>query len=761
MKRCFQLSIIAMCCLLQQIVLSQDIINPYLSYSTNQYPSIFYGGNVPLNYNFEHPMVFGDISSYKSPNNLYYLGEYELCVRKHFWWDLLGFENVPFPTNVSVSYQYEMVSFPFTMNCAFTNSTNQNSSDPPGCNFESTQDRFLYMPDPSSTQHVNTLTEDYWVYSVNGLTWSNKLYNKTNIQKIDASGYSSGVLAGAGSPYIANTLVSAAFEATNGIGNSNGNEDRKAIPHTVIKHTLNLHNGVNASPSNIVLSYFFYYDNTRGRMRFYPFVPINSQGGSQNSHDVIFVPEIITNLHQDNAGNYDKPHEYDDNYNSDLILPGGVLNYFPTGELPLYPLCGNSPCSLPLPGNTFATGPFVDFIYPSPFTLYSAPLRSSGSQYLAGYELNQSSQIAPLPGIRHSYFIDQNTDLNIINPTEKEIYNPSETTITASNFVFPQDYTFKTIRGVYPSEAEALASRIIENGCDANTDLREVPVKTDLTTENTTDAVNFPLSALPATQHLYASRYYLENNSKLTVQQCVSLFDCTFDVKQGATLLFDDYPAHYGKEDYSYDRANTRFKIQTLGGAVLRNYNDVQYLQNGDITQTLPLHYKAIREIYAGSNVDPDQDIPKQDYVAQGGSNITMQAGEVIYLKEGFHAMSGSNVHIMPTSPGGSAGPCNLPIAARMAAATQQHQQKKYETLPALNIYPNPTANVVKLHNRFMPLKAERLVIVDVYGRTVYEQVNFNSILHTPDFSHEPDGMYMAKVMQQGKTETLKFMVQH
>ncbi|HCI59180.1 MAG TPA: hypothetical protein DFH96_10375, partial [Bacteroidetes bacterium] len=434
-----------MCCLLQQIVLSQDIINPYLSYSTNQYPSIFYGGNVPLNYNFEHPMVFGDISSYKSPNNLYYLGEYELCVRKHFWWDLLGFENVPFPTNVSVSYQYEMVSFPFTMNCAFTNSTNQNSSDPPGCNFESTQDRFLYMPDPSSTQHVNTLTEDYWVYSVNGLTWSNKLYNKTNIQKIDASGYSSGVLAGAGSPYIANTLVSAAFEATNGIGNSNGNEDRKAIPHTVIKHTLNLHNGVNASPSNIVLSYFFYYDNTRGRMRFYPFVPINSQGGSQNSHDVIFVPEIITNLHQDNAGNYDKPHEYDDNYNSDLILPGGVLNYFPTGELPLYPLCGNSPCSLPLPGNTFATGPFVDFIYPSPFTLYSAPLRSSGSQYLAGYELNQSSQIAPLPGIRHSYFIDQNTDLNIINPTEKEIYNPSETTITASNFVFPQDYTFKTI----------------------------------------------------------------------------------------------------------------------------------------------------------------------------------------------------------------------------------------------------------------------------------------------------------------------------
>ncbi len=638
----------------QCIVLAQDIVNPYKDYSQIPYPSTFQGGNTTLNFNFLHPMVFGNIASYKSPNNLYYLGEYELCVRKHFWWDLLGFANQPFPTNVSVSYQYEIVSFPFTMNCAFTNSINNQGS--PGCNYLSTTERLLYLPDPTTTQHVNSGLEDYWIYHVNNYTWSNKLYNKTSLGQIGESGYSSGNLTG-GSNYIANTLVSAAFKAISGIGNSNGSEDRKAIPHTIIKHTLNLHNGGNASPSNIVLSYSFYYDNTRGRMRYYPFVPINAISGADDTHDVIFVPEIITNLHQGNAGNYDKPHEYDDYYNNDLILPGGALNYFPTAELPPNPLCNNPPCNLPLPGNSFATGPFVDFIYPSPYTLYSSPLRSSRSQYLAGYELNQSSQIAPLPGIRHSYFIDQNTDLNIINPTEKEIYNPSEATITASNFVFPQDYTFKTIRGVYPNEAEALASRIAENGCDANTDLRNVPVKTDLTTENTTDAINFPLSALPATQHLYASRYYLENNSKLTVQNCVRLFDCTFDVKQGATLQFDDYPAHYGKEDHSFDRANTRFKIQTLSGAVLRNYNDVQYLQNGDITQTLPLHYKAIREIYAGSNVDPDQDIPKQNYIAQSGSNITLQAGEVIYLKEGFHAMSGSNVYITPTSAGGSAGP--------------------------------------------------------------------------------------------------------
>ncbi|HMR47601.1 MAG TPA: hypothetical protein PKC92_12515, partial [Bacteroidia bacterium] len=67
--------------------LSQDIINPYLQYTSpgsNIFPEYienFQGGNPSLNYNFEHPMVFGDISTYKSPNNLYYLGEYELCVR--------------------------------------------------------------------------------------------------------------------------------------------------------------------------------------------------------------------------------------------------------------------------------------------------------------------------------------------------------------------------------------------------------------------------------------------------------------------------------------------------------------------------------------------------------------------------------------------------------------------------------------------------------------------------------------------------------
>ncbi len=147
----------------QCIVLAQDIVNPYKDYSQIPYPSTFQGGNPSLNYNFLQPMVFGDISSYKSPNNLYYLGEYELCVRKHFWWDLLGFANQPFPTNVSVSYQYEMVSFPFTMNCAYATGgvceeTNPDcSTHKRELNLPEDDNHFTYYPNMGYMQYASQL----------------------------------------------------------------------------------------------------------------------------------------------------------------------------------------------------------------------------------------------------------------------------------------------------------------------------------------------------------------------------------------------------------------------------------------------------------------------------------------------------------------------------------------------------------------------------------------------------------------------------
>ena len=495
-------------------------------------------------------------------------------------------------------------------------------------------------------------------------------------------------------------------------------------------------------------------------MRYYPFVDQNYLGSLSTEHDVIFVPEIITNEHKDIYGDYDYPHIYDDNTNSDIILPGGALNYFPTANLPTgYQLCQNPGYDVPYQSDIFADGTFIYYLFPSPYTLYSSPLRNAGGTHLAGYIANGQSQVISRPGIRQSYFIDQNTDLNIINPTEKVIYNPSEATITANNFIFPQGYTFKTIRGVYPSGNDALAARIPENGCNSSTDLRDVPVVTDLTSENPEDAANFPLSTQALTKHLYASRYYMENNSKITIQNCVRLFDCTFDVKQGATLLFDDYPTHLGKEDHSYDRQDCRFKIQTLGGAVLRNYADIQYLQNGNITQTYPLHYKAVSKIYAGNDVDLDSDVPKQDYVVNSGANVTLQANDVIYLEPGFHALSGSIFHAIASSPGTSIAPCTPSAFSQRMAATTQKESKPLPEFK-ISVYPNPTNGILKFHNDFLPFIAQQLTIEDAFGRVVYSRSKYNS-MESIDFSSQPDGMYVALISSNGITSAVKFIVQH
>ncbi len=564
---------------------------------------------------------------------------------------------------------------------------------------------------------------------------------------------------------ISNTLVSAGFRSINGIIDS-----RYVLPHSTIKIVINFHCGPDINNDPIIKSFIYYYDNTRGRMRYYPFIACNNTSADPSEYDVIFVPEILY------------PSDLYYNTFSQEILPDGTLDYFPFSEIVLPSSNCNSTVNLPnqatdvyAPENllnyylntysnssSMANAMYLDIqnnstnIFPSPYSLRSCPLRNSYGNYFVGYD-SQTNFIQP--GIRQSYFIDQNTDLNIINPTEKVIYNPSEATITANNFIFPQGYTFKTIRGVYPSGNDALAARIPENGCNSSTDLRDVPVVTDLTSENPDDAANFPLSTQALTKHLYASRYYMENNSKITIQNCVRLFDCTFDVKQGATLLFDDYPTHLGKEDHSYDRQDCRFKIQTLGGAVLRNYADIQYLQNGNITQTYPLHYKAVSKIYAGNDVDLDSDVPKQDYVVNSGANVTLQANDVIYLEPGFHALSGSIFHAIASSPGTSIAPCTPSAFSQRMAATTQKESKPLPEFK-ISVYPNPTNGILKFHNDFLPFIAQQLTIEDAFGRVVYSRSKYNS-MESIDFSSQPDGMYVALISSNGIASAVKFIVQH
>jgi hypothetical protein len=741
---------------------AQDIINPYLKppVASNYMNYHSSNSNNPFDHDFEitEPILRGTYYYNNSSLNFNlqnYAGEYEISLVVHPWYYLFMEPNLINPPRIfTISYNYEVVSFPFQMDCIYSTG---NCTEQAPC---STHVRILTLPIEDNTHFTHPLNGNYFQYASIPITGaSDKLYLKTPTNDF-FSYYSSGNLGGLVRP--ANTLISAYFFI-----NSGANNGRYNLPHSIIKCNLNIHCGPTENDP-IIKTISYYYDNTRGQMRYYPFRACNASivnGSAVNpaDYDLIFYPEILygSNSYQ--------------NADHDLILADGSLDYFPFAENTApSSSCNSTTLNLPTSGsnynplnklyyhnNTYNNiGANSSLIYPSPYSLQSNLLRGYDGHYLAGYDepLPNSPNLTDKPGIRHSYFIDQNTDLNIINPSDKIIYNPSEATITASDFIFPQGYTFKTIRGVYPSPVDAANANILSNGCSP-CDLRDAPAKSDLTSENPDDAVNFPLSAQPATQHLYASRYYLENNSRLTIENCVRLFDCTFDVKQGATMVFNDYPARFGKEDHSFDRADARFKIQTLGGAVLRNYADVQYLQNGNITQATPLHYKAVNEIYAGNNVEPDADVPQQDYVVQNGADVTLEAGDVIYLKDGFHALAGSTFSAIASSPGSSSGPCTpVSVSLRRAGEAGSNTETKENSIQA---YPNPSAGMFKLHQHFMPFAAHKITILDTFGRTIFSKSNFNSFTDKIDLSDQPNGIYVALVQSDSKIQSVKLIVNH
>ncbi len=235
----------------------QDVINPYVStqtaypflYFNNQFQPIQLGNWIGVNnYTFDWGLT------HNGPGG--FLGEYEINMGNHFWWS----EFVsPYPNDYSLSYQYELVSFPFSVPCAFME-FGCDYNHPSNQGFPQT-DRKLYMPNQNSyNPSINA-----WEY----LPYPSKLYRQTPFDAFAQGQYSSG-FNGGGS--YANSLVTGAFPNANGLAGTTLLTERKGIPHSVIKHTVNLHCGSTPTQNNIITSFSFYYDNTRGGMRYYPFI---------------------------------------------------------------------------------------------------------------------------------------------------------------------------------------------------------------------------------------------------------------------------------------------------------------------------------------------------------------------------------------------------------------------------------------------------------------------------------------------------------
>ncbi len=381
-------------------------------------------------------------------------------------------------------------------------------------------------------------------------------------------------------------------------------ENRNYIPHSIFRHKLYIYCGRQAPqepltdplnpptptpnpPSEATLdSLVFTVDLTRSQMRFYPFRAENNVDLQQADYDIILHPFFMLNDDYTATNNdLDEINYYDlTDINIDLCeefpCSENTINYFPAEDVTDFDICDAVDCLYP--ENPSANLNPIEYIHPSPFSLAGFLMQGDRRANPAGYRQSDTDPniLERRPGIEHTYIIDQNINLNLINSNEKIIYNPSEVHIEADNLVFPSGYTFKTARGLYPTVNEVNNTTI----CDAADELddpRLIHVPTDL--QNT---VNFTTSEGIA---LTAPAFYvLEPGSKLTIEPCVSLFDVTFVVRLGAELIFHPNQT-YGNFQIVEEAADVTNDPEKVIEVLLPNKtcNDCRCVQEYNINQDL------------------------------------------------------------------------------------------------------------------------------------------------------------------------------
>lgn len=707
--------------------MSQDIINPYEDYSFSTIS------------NFPENKIVNSISGYHytpffSNVNTLYDGEYEIIIDKL---DLNWFN---YASNAK-SYKIETVSFPFTMDCAYF---------PLGCS-GNTLARDLYMPNTV----FNLITKKWGDLSLEtpfpGLlysSWHNGIsYNETG-----------------------QSLISAAFN------NGATTVGRSQLPHTILKQTLYIHCGGDPFVKDYVDSISWYYDNTRGRMRYYPFFndnTHNSSSGSNVVHDVLFYPEFIY-LKTTNGG---QDHPYNFNQQN-ALLNYNALNYFPYNEIEAQSFCSISQAQKPIydPNNPAAfTFPAHNCIFPASNMLFSAPLRNFNGTFLAGYEyINDPSgpgtdraevNLSQI-GIIHNYFIDKgypDIDLNWINPSEKIIFNPSDVAIgprigssNLVNLIFPSGYSFKTILGVYPSVEEVIAANNDPENGGPFSDLRDVPVPVyakyfyDLSAlqndPNYPDLRTFDDPNTTVNEEF--GNYTIKNHGKITVEECVKIFDANFYIEEGGTLVFNNFPTVLFPSQRSF-----AIPSGLGGGAILKNYSNIQNLQRTKVIQDYELKYIALNEINAGNYVSSGNDYT----IEANNTDVKFEAGQTIRLEPGFTAKEGCKFVATCKPITYSTKICNTPAQPSSSNRFSQTNNSNSSSATAsfdkvgensINLSPNPTTGIFAL--QVQNINGEfTYEVSDIYGRKVLS--NNSKLANTNiDLSEQPHGMYIVSLSANG-----------
>lgn len=589
---------------------SQDLFDFYRDFSE---PGPYYRDDQIMDTYFEGRSIFQS-----------YQGEYVIYANDLPWIPYMlrnSSGNIDL-TQFLLTYQFEVVSFPFMPANSFSGAADGLSV------------RNLFLPtvplEPNGRK---------WICSSDP-TNATDLWNKTLEFPFEYSS-TGDVYASQSHP---NTLVSAAF------GNVDGfNLNRIVLPHTVLKHTIKLHCGTSISDP-VLSSIVFYNDLTRGTMREYPFNNSNVPQ-AQQFHDVTILPRIITSG-SSLGSTYGKTAQCDfenpyPGFNTlcdgDMLIDtkANTLNYTP------FNLIDDDFCNLVPVANQVNS--YTDFSFYGlgsdaytehlPLPNY-ALVNSTGTKNIygelpAGYlgvnASNTLDRLASVPVV-HQYNIDQNILLDQINQADKVIFNPSEAWVSADNLHFPTNYTFKTIRAIYPYLQDVENENTPENGGPYNsTDPFDPNYLTNLNV--TTDLFkDFHVSnpAYPDNEHNYASIYHLVNGSKIIVEPCVRIFDATFEVSQGSEIVF---------ENWSTNQVNVaRYNLLYEGGTVTKCNEDF-FFQNKNESERI-LKWKAGNSIRAGENVDLSSN--SGVYKIVSGSEVAFIANNFISLETGFDSETGS-----------------------------------------------------------------------------------------------------------------------
>jgi hypothetical protein len=729
---------------INEIVVGQDLINPYLDY--NGKPTI------DLQYNSALGTMGYDFNKLTGSGT--YNGEYEFLLDDFPWGDpsmIAGAPSNPLfnLNNYALSYKIELVSFPFTVDCQFP--SDQNFSG--GCT--GMPNRIFNMPNDLLISGNNN---DFWLYpdptSGNNPLVTSKLWNTTPLKEFDRQPSAHTI----SDPNHNNVLVSAGFGAVSG-----ATIQHTVLPHSVLKHTINIHCGPDFTLNPIISSFSFYVDLTRGRLREYPFRSNNPTSGNPTDHDLIIRPELIVTP----SGFYDSNVFSNCNYSK--LFPGGKcedgvtvddLDGFSINYTPFDPtsddcsfIAANQNANF---GDLFFNGMLgTGDIFRLPLADYSiiasTSVRNFNGTTLAGYSNftghGTMTRLYNSP-ITHNYTIDKNITIDWINPTEKIIFNPSEVYITANDLHFPSHYTFKTIRGTYPYKSEVdEAENDPNNGGPFNDPTkRSVPVKTDLRKDFHISNVYDPTNS----DFRFASIYHLENGSKLTIEPCVKIFDATFEINPGSEIVF---------ENWSTNQINVnRYQLLFEGGTVTKR-NELFLFQNETETKRI-LHWEGGDYIAAGTSVDINN--PFGEYILEPNSHINFTATNYIDLQPGFYAKNGSEFEasVKPVSI-----PSCPPFRLRSPQYSKPIDSKNPENKGLFTVTPNPvTENSYFIFEVNIESNAE-IEIYNALGKPVFKITGesrlpigkYNYIFNTVGLM---PGLYIAKLTTINSQQSIKFIKQ-